>query len=112
MATLTDFSLFLIEDGTLSVSLVPPTPLGGFGIQFVMTKRLGGSTIILKSMNSGYSNGESGVSMVNSGTGVFNVSLYASECSGLDAGAYSYTVNRTTSGKATALTEGYRICPR
>lgn len=111
MPILQDFTLATTEDGTLSITMTPATPIGGWSIQFLMTNRANGvSGIILCSVASGY-NGQSGITIVNSGTGQFNISLFGSQMSGFNYGNYFYLASRTDSGFHTNLSEGFRLCP-
>lgn len=109
MPILQDFTLSQNETGALVVSMAPPTPIGGWTIQYNQTRRFGGTTIILKNLASGFS-GASGITVTNSGTGVFQVQLNAGEMSGLDWGAYSYIIQRTDVDAETNISEGYRLC--
>lgn len=111
MPVLVDFVLYTAEDGTLGVAMSPPTPVGGWTLQFTMTRRLGGTPIITKSVASGF-NGASGITVVNSGAGQFNVALHPADVSGVDPGAYWYQVQRLDSGFATCVSEGSRLMPQ
>ncbi len=107
MPVLVDFSLSRPESATLTVSMTPAVPIGGWSIQFQALKRFGGiSGLITKSVSSGF-NGLSGITVTNSGQGVFNISLYSSDTSGLSYGNYAYSNMRLDSGFITVLTEGY-----
>lgn len=104
-----DFSLSALEDGTLTVSLVPPIPIGGFSMEYLETSRFGGlSGIVQKYMASGYY-GVSGMNIVNSGLGVFSVQMNSSDCSGFDFGNHAYLIQRTDPGARTVFVEGYRL---
>lgn len=109
MPILQDFTLGVNEDGTLSIPMVPATPIGGWTIQYNMMKYFGGvSGIATKYLSSGF-NGASGITVTNSGQGIFNVSLFASDTSGLQFGSYAYTITRTDSGSHTNICEGWRL---
>ena len=104
-----DFSLATMEDGILVISLAPATPVGGWEVRFWQAKRFGGipaSGMIMKSCASGFYS--SGITLQNSGQGVFNVSLWASEMSGREQGNYAWRLERLTSGAITGLSEGFR----
>jgi hypothetical protein len=106
-AKYTDFSWVRGDDGTLTVVLTPPVPVGGWEIRFSVTKRFGGlDTLITKSCMSGYNN-VSGVNVTNSGQGIFNVALGSLDTSGMEPGLYATRCERLTSGARTTLTEGY-----
>lgn len=101
------FSLARYEDGTLTVGLAPPTAVGGWNVQFQVTKFFGGvSGLITKSVASGYSV-VSGVTVVNSGKGVFSVKIGTQDTSGLDPGTYAMQFQRLDSGFRTVLSEGF-----
>ena len=106
-----NFSLGRYENGVLTISMAPPTPIGAWSIQFTMWRRFGmpiTSGLVTKSVTSGYGAGQSGITIVNSGIGIFNVSLNPPEVSGLAAGNYSYRVERLDSGSATGISQGFR----
>lgn len=110
-----DFNLERRAAGTLNITMTPPVNLGGQDVRFVMWRRenhLSGyvSGLILKSMASGYGNGVSGITLTESGQGVFNVALTPQDYSGyFDPGAMSYKIVRMTSGQEAVLTEGFRL---
>lgn len=109
MPVLADFSLVKFEDGVLTVGLQPAVPIGGWDMRVTFTKRHGQvSGYFTKCVASGYS-AASGVSIVNSGNGVFSVTLDSVDTSGLEYGNYAYTVERMDSGHRTVLTEGYLL---
>ena len=107
MAVQTDFSISQGSDGTLTISLSPPLPIGGWTLQTQVVKYFGASSGLLTySMASGYYN-VSGMNITNSGQGVFRTSIRSVDMSGIDCGAYSYRVRRLDSGSVTTLSEGY-----
>jgi|ERR1700738_2969774 len=108
MPILIDYTLGKNEDGTLSISMVPQTNIGGWNILFTQTKRIGGTPIITKSVASGF-NGMSGITITNSGNGTFNVALLGSEMSGQDPGNYAFKIERLDSGAATIISTGFRL---
>lgn len=106
-----DFQLNLPEAGTLAFSLLEPTPVGGWSIQFTLWRRFGmpqSSGLVTKSVASGFNN-VSGINITNSGTGALNVSFFPGEVSGLNPGAYAYQIARTDSGFQTELSKGFRL---
>ena len=106
---LADFSFSKFEDGTLTVTLVPPVPLGGQSIEFNLTKRFGSdSALLTKSLASGFNN-VSGLNLINSGAGIFTTKFDSVDTSGLAFGNYAGTFKRTNSGSVTILSEGYLI---
>ena len=109
MAVQQDFILAKYEDGTLTISMIPPTPIGGMSIEFVAQKHFGGETKLIQKYIASGLNGQSGITVTNSGMGVFNVQIDSVDSSGLNFGNIAYAANRTNSGMFAALTEGYII---
>lgn len=103
-----DFALSY-EDGILTVTMTPPVSIAGWALQFQMSKRAGGTPLVTKSMDSTHTTGQSGITMVNAGQGVFNVANWAAEVSGLDNGNYYFNVQRLNSGFFTLVSEGFRL---
>ena len=101
-----DFSIGKLEDGTLTVALQPPVAIGGWQIQFTVQKHFGGISGIYTAYVSGI-NSISGITITNSGQGIFNIALPSYWASGLDFGNYSYSVERRDSGFRTELSIGY-----
>jgi hypothetical protein len=110
MPVIADFSFVKFDDGTITVGLQDPTPIGGWDIQFVVSKRFDGASsgIVTKSVASGF-NGASGITITDSGQGHFNIALNGIDTSGLEPGNYATRTERTTSGFHTTLTLGYLI---
>lgn len=108
MAIIQDFMLIRGDDAVLEINLTPPVAIGGWTIHTRLQKRFGdiASGILDKWMASGrYS--VSGMNIVNSGQGIFNVAINAVETSGLDYGNYAYSAVRTDSGNVSVLTQGF-----
>lgn len=106
----TELSLIAYSDGVLTIGLQPPTAIGGWSIDFKMTKRFRGeSGLIQKYCASGYGNGASGITVTNSGQGIFAVRVNEGNTSGLDPGTYAIQAKRTDSGFATSLTQGWLV---
>jgi hypothetical protein len=102
-----DFQLLKYEDGALVINMAPPIPIGGWTLQFAATRRFGSTSgLIVKNSASGY-NGVSGITVMNSGQGQFQIAIYESDTSGLLPGNYAYTVQRQDSGEASVLAQGY-----
>lgn len=118
--TQSDFQLAISEDGLLTVQMAPPIPIGSWSIAYVQTRRFGGenlynlsgisqfSGMICKWASSGF-NAVSGITIANSGAGIFNVNLWAADMSGQAFGDYAYRTLRTDSGAMAYLSQGYRI---
>lgn len=93
------------QDANLVIPLTPPAPVGGEPYVFIMTKRFGGgSGLITASVNSGYI-GVSGMTIINSGQGIFQISFPGLNTSGLDYGNYAGALYRTKSGYFTPVSD-------
>ena len=104
---LVDFQHVRMDDGILTVSMAPPVAVDGWSIRFEVFKHFGGvSGMMLKSYASGY-NGVSGITITNSGQGVFNVRLNQVDTSGLEYGNYACQITRMNSGARTVIDEGF-----
>lgn len=109
MSIKADFNLCISEDATLTIEMAPPTPIGAWAIHFQCTVRPGGTSGLIDAyVASGY-NGASGITILNSGAGIFNVFIPGASTSGFDEGDYYYQARRTTSGQNTVLSEGYMV---
>ena len=109
MAIVTDYSLSLTERGVLTIEMIPPTSVGGWSLDFYLTKRFGSQeNIIHNSVASGY-NGASGITITNSGAGIMNVVNLPASMSGKLPGNYAWTLRRTDSGHQTEIATGYRL---
>lgn len=110
MPALQDFTIAKNEDGTLTISTAPPVAVGGWEVEFNLSKRFGSDTpYIRKSAASGYYAGQSGITVANPVQGVFNVRLNSVNTSGLEFGNYAYAFSRLNSGSRTVLSEGYML---
>ena len=108
MTIATNYSFARGDDVTLQVSMVPPTSIAGWSIQFLVQKHFGGlSGLITKTGASGYGGGQSGVTVTNSGQGVFNIAIAAQNTSGFEFSPLSYAITRLDSGSTNVLTEGF-----
>ena len=107
MPVLVDYQVVQFQDGSLTVTLTPPTAIGGQDIRFVITKRFGPdcSGLVTKSMASGYGNGASGITVLDSGAGKIRIDLWSRDTSGLDPGNYVCNLERLDSGSRTSLTK-------
>lgn len=110
MPVYSDFTVTRHEDATLRVSMAPPTAIGAWSLRFFAQHRFGGiSGLIKKTCASGYGGGASGITIINSGQGVFDIALTSTDTSGLDPGCHAYTVERLDSGSRSVITLGYLI---
>jgi len=102
--------MYRSEDLTVAVAMQPPTDISTWSFQFQVLARLGGSSgLITKSFASGYMGGQSGITVVNSGQGVFNIGINSPETSGWDSKNYAYQGRRMNSGSQNVISEGYLI---
>lgn len=107
MPKFADFYIVRGNDGLITVGVEPPTPIGGWEIQFLATHRFGGvSGIIDRRVASGYGAGQSGITILNSGQGIFQVNVWAGDTSGSQFGNIVYTAKRLDSGFQTDLALG------
>lgn len=110
MPLYSDFNLAAYADGTLTIQLTPATNISAWAVEYYQTKRFGNlSGTIVKSMASGFAAGESGITIVSSGQGTFNVNLWHGEMSGRDPGNFAYEARRTNSGFHSIIARGYRL---
>lgn len=105
---ITDFSMSKFEDVSVVVSMQPPVPIGGWSLRFQAGKNFGFSSgLINKYWSSGFAAGASGITITNSGQGVFRIDIYTPDTSGLQYGNLAYQVFRTDSGSMTEISQGY-----
>ena len=115
MANQIDFSLDRWDDGTLNLDMTPPTNLGGVDVRFHIWRRrpnVSGFTsgLVVKSCNSGYGNGVSGITVVDSGAGRISIAVFGTDLSGtFDAGLMAYNIVKFVSGQVSVLVEGHRL---
>ena len=101
-----DFSLCKGEDGILVISMTPPVPIGGWPIEWSASVAFGGTAFVTKSCASGY-HGVSGITIQNSGAGIFQVRINSVDTSGVEFGAYAQKCLRTQSGFQTEIENGF-----
>lgn len=115
MANQIDFVLDRWDDGSVNLDMAPPANLGGVDLRFHMWRRkpnVSGfvSGLILKSCHSGYGNGVSGITVLDSGAGRISIAVYGADLSGtFTQGIYAYNVVRFLSGQFATLVEGHRL---
>ncbi len=107
MPTTLSFSSVLFADGILILDMTPPVSVTGWAGEFVITKRKNGTPLITKMFASGYIAGQSGITVVDSTIGRFQIVLDQVDKSGMDFGNYFASFNRTNSGLQDVLAEGY-----
>lgn len=112
MAAQFTFSLPASQDGTIQIQIQPPVSISGWTIRWDLMYRLGSQNpIISKYLASGFTSGQSGISLFNGANGIFNVSLFAAEISGVDQGTnvLAHQTWRINSGFQTPVVGGFRL---
>lgn len=107
-----NFPLPASQDAVLQIQIQPPVSISGWTIRWDLLYRLGSpSPIVSKYLASGYTSGQSGISLFNGQQGSFNVSLFASEISGvaLTTNVLAHQTWRVDSGLQTPVSYGYRV---
>lgn len=111
MPSFSNYAFSRTEDGIISVSISPPTPIGGWNIEFNAYDHFdGNSGRIKKSCDSGFCTNQSGITITNSGNGQFNIFLYklgVTDASGFQYGNMAWTIERMNSGFHTVVSEGF-----
>jgi hypothetical protein len=109
--TYADFNVAEYADGLLKLTMTPSVNVGSKGVAFNLYERVGSPTPILtRSSSSGYGGGESGITVLDSGGGVFGIRAPTpEEMSGRDAGNFAYEFLFTDSGNRGPAAQGYCI---
>lgn len=109
MPILQNFAVTRGDTVDLVISLSPPTAIGGWDLLFAMGNRFGGAGNLFRCyLTAGQTNGTSGITIQNSGQGVFSVAFPTTATSGLNYGDYAYWAQKTAPNIVT-VTEGYVI---
>ncbi len=112
MSVQVDFPLPEAQDGTLQIALAPATSILGWNIRCDFLYRAGSTNPFYSAyLSPGFTNGQSGATLVNGALGIFNVALYQSQVSGFsqDTGVLAYSTYRIDSGNATPINTGFRL---
>jgi len=109
MPVIQDFSFIRFSDGTLTIGMTPPCSVAGQTLRFSMMRRFGGDVRFDKWTASGYTQGESGISVLDATKGILSVAIWTRDTSGCDFSAYAYQLARLDSGHANIPVEGYVI---
>lgn len=105
-----DYPLPSYANGTLQVALAPPTSISGWAVRWDLMYRFNSpQPIISRYLASGYSNGESGITLVDGANGIFNIANNPGDVSGLTDGVLVYRTVRTDAGVETPLNGGGRL---
>lgn len=107
MPVYADFPLTSQESALINLGIQPPTAVGGWTTRFDIMKRAGGAPFLSLYAASGYQAGQSGITVINSGQGVFSFPINSSVTSGIDAINYAYRFYRTDSGYYDMLAQGF-----
>ena len=109
-----NFSLPELQNASVQVTLAPATSISGWSIEFdLMWRQNSPQPLVSKYMASGFSTGQSGITLVDGVNGVFSVAFVPAEISGvsLQTGTLAFRTYRTDSGNVTPINGGYRILP-
>lgn len=111
MPLFSDFNIAEYSDGTITIPMSPPVNVGGMSVLFTVARRfLSDAPIALRSAATGFGGGQSGVTVLNSGEGVFKVTLPTpEEMSGRDPGNYACQLECIDSGRRGPLWQGYMV---
>lgn len=113
MPEIANFDTPKFADGVITITLVPPQNVGGLSFVCAFGKRFGVSSsgiLFSRQVTSGYGGGQSGITVTNSGQGVFQVTAPTpEEMSGRDPGNYAYEFYATDSGGRGPLSQGYWV---
>lgn len=105
----TNFQVYPNADALIQIQMSPVVPIGGWNVEFIVKNRFYGiSGLIVQSMASGYGSYQSGMAVINSGTGIMGIRISGGSISGFQ-GAYAYSINRLGSGVASTIAEGYLL---
>lgn len=109
MPTFQNIQLCQNEKGLLVVSLSPPVNVAGWDARFDVMKRFGSQAPVYTAWTaSGYGGGQSGITILNSGTGQLRVNLPAAALSGQEDNInFAYSLRRYTSGCEVVASQGY-----
>ncbi len=103
-----DVALSRYEAGLYTVQLTPPAPIGGRQILWALWKRFGSvQPLAQASIDSGIPNGASGLTILDSGQGIFSVDVLTVYSSG-QPGNYAFQTELMDPPR-TVLTRGYII---
>src|SRR5262245_16720260 len=97
------------QDIVLKASMSPPRDITGWSIQFEMRDRLGGSSVLVKTVGSG-------ITITDAGRGIISIALAKASTSGLTVSAelaagegYVWKIRRTDAGHTLVLARGQLI---
>ena len=103
-----DFPLVTFADGLLTVQMKPQQNISNWSVRVQVFNRFGSNSgLITKSMASGFGGGQSGITVTNSGQGIFTTQIWQVDKSGFASKNYYYSVLRLDSGFNNTLAEGF-----
>lgn len=104
-----DYPLPLYADGILTIEMEPPVAVGGWTVRYFETRRFGNQSGLIEKWGGSGFNNVSGVTVVNSGAGIFQIAINSVDTSGRCPGNYAFKFERMDSGSRNPLVEGYHI---
>ena len=87
------------QDLKIRASMSPSKSVSGYSLTFTVKDSIGGTTRITKTVGSG-------ITVINSGKGIVDISLGASDTSALSVQRYVWDIRRTDSGYNRELAGG------
>jgi len=111
MSVPVNFSLPEQQAATIQIGIVPVVNIDGWTIRWDQLFRFNSPQPLFSLWtSSGYTNGESGITMTNAANGVFSVSLFPSQVSGVsqETAVLAHQSWRINSGVQTPINGGYR----
>ena len=109
MPVFSSFGSIRLEDGVITIGLAPPAAVGGWNVRFGLALRFGGTEFAVKTSASGYGGGQSGVTVLDSGQGTWQIPINSADTSGLDAVNLAGTMVRLDSGNRTDIWNGFVV---
>lgn len=112
MSESSDFILPEQQNANMQIVLAAPTSISGWSVQLDLLYRFfSPQPIVSLFLASGYSNGESGITLVDGPKGIFNASFTPIQISGISlfTQVLAYQTWRTDTGDKTPLNGGYRL---
>ena len=95
------------QDVILRINMAPPQPVSGWMGEFYLTTHPDGDRIFTKYFASGFTAGQSGITLIDGGIGSFDITIDTVDTSGLDPGNRYGNFWRTNSGFHTKMAAGY-----
>lgn len=112
MANTLNYILPEQQNAGIQIGLEPPTSISGWSISVDLMYRMASpQPIVTLYLASGYSHGESGITLVDGSVGIFNAAYGPTQVSGLSlqTNVLAYKSYRTDTGVKTPLNGGFRL---